>query len=398
MDIFTLDKTTYTNGPIINGIETVTWVERYSQAGEFTITGEPSLMALLPVASLISHTGTLDVMMVEQHLVEKNADGVYKLKISGRSADVVAMENRVLTSTWFNRPGTAGFHFGVAWGAAGLASDFSLLYLIWNYAASLYTWDQLVVMLTKTLQTSSVSLLEDYPNLRIRSTVPDPGTGIVFAHSFSRLETVWSAAQKQLAEFDGGIRVERPNGAVTTLDFIVHIGADLTSTVQFNWASGDLNDARYMWDYTPVKNAAYVSCMNKGSSNFDLQYNPNAKSGWDLRIMGNIWDEFNLDASSDPSTSATGAWTGTFQALIDASRPIMITHAKEIVAQRAYNVILDAVVSPDTKYVYGVDYKMGDKVYVVGDFGVSSAMRVVEYAFTSDENGDSGFPTLSALL
>ena len=48
-------------------------------------------------------------------------------------------------------------------------------------------------------------------------------------------------------------------------------------------------------------------------------------------------------------------------------------------------------------YVYRQDYNIGDIVTVIGNYGVQSKMRVVSYVEIEDENGETGYPTLSVV-
>ena len=56
-------------GQVINGYTSATWTERYSELGEFEIQTQLSsgLREFLPIGTLISHSNTLDVMIVENH-------------------------------------------------------------------------------------------------------------------------------------------------------------------------------------------------------------------------------------------------------------------------------------------------------------------------------------------
>ncbi|ADD80928.1 minor tail protein [Rhodococcus phage ReqiPepy6] len=56
--------------------------------------------------------------------------------------------------------------------------------------------------------------------------------------------------------------------------------------------------------------------------------------------------------------------------------------------------MLTADISPDTQYKYKVHYNLGDIVYVQGKYGGLQKMVVSEYTRTSENIGESGYPTL----
>jgi hypothetical protein len=88
---------TLVEGEIINGIHDSLWVERYRDPGEFKIAGPLSsgLREALPIGSLISHTDTSEVMMVENHEINDEEDEDTKISITGRSFDAY-LEERVV--------------------------------------------------------------------------------------------------------------------------------------------------------------------------------------------------------------------------------------------------------------------------------------------------------------
>ena len=55
--------------------------------------------------------------------------------------------------------------------------------------------------------------------------------------------------------------------------------------------------------------------------------------------------------------------------------------------------VIDGAISPTVPYMYKVDYDLGDKVTLIGDY-VENDMRVEEYTRTEDGEGERGFPGL----
>jgi hypothetical protein len=60
--------------------------------------------------------------------------------------------------------------------------------------------------------------------------------------------------------------------------------------------------------------------------------------------------------------------------------------------------ISNVKIAPNSQnYNYRTDYNVGDIVGVDGEYNTSTTMRVIEYVEIEDENGESGYPTLSEL-
>jgi hypothetical protein len=58
---------------------------------------------------------------------------------------------------------------------------------------------------------------------------------------------------------------------------------------------------------------------------------------------------------------------------------------------------MEATISKNSRYAYRKDYIVGDIVYVVGNYGVSQKMRVIENVEVQDATGSFSYPTLKVL-
>jgi hypothetical protein len=94
MQLFKFDLGIYYEAPIvleggelIEGLESVTWIERYSEPGEFEIQAKLSsgIREKLPIGSVISHVETTEVMMVENHELKQDEDQEVMVVVTGRS-------------------------------------------------------------------------------------------------------------------------------------------------------------------------------------------------------------------------------------------------------------------------------------------------------------------------
>ena len=74
------------SGEIVNGIHKKMWVERFQEPGEFKFTLRPEYSRdILPIGSLITHTDTLELMMVEDHSISEEKGKPPEIVVTGRS-------------------------------------------------------------------------------------------------------------------------------------------------------------------------------------------------------------------------------------------------------------------------------------------------------------------------
>jgi hypothetical protein len=59
--------------------------------------------------------------------------------------------------------------------------------------------------------------------------------------------------------------------------------------------------------------------------------------------------------------------------------------------------LLEATLSEQAKWIYRVNYYLGDKVWLNGNFDFNSKMRVLEYTEIEDKEGEKSYPTLAAV-
>ncbi len=359
MDIFTLNKTTYTNGEIVNDIDTKLWVERYRDPGEFKITCKPTdkLRTQLSRGTLISHLDTLDVMMVEDHEIEEDSEGTSIMTVTGRSVDSF-FENRMAIPNNF--------------GLKNVGTEAIFLYDFFSATS----WSQAASLLNDQIRSPLVAAQDALPNVSI------------FSNSVTATETpkerVVDRAQLDVAfknileQTDIGIRVERPNGGFGNLAFILHNGTDVSNFVRFDYAAGDFDKAKYFWSIRTLKNGVQVVGKYQASIT-----RPVGLTGWDVRMLYVNAEDYDVN----PTTPTE----------IDAGTRKLASRGQEELGKNKETQLLEATISTTCKPQFRKDYNIGDVVYVVGNYGISQKMRVVEFAQTEDESGISGYPTLKSL-
>lgn len=355
----------------LNGIDTITWIERFSEPGEFTLTAKASsgLREKLPLASLISHIDTRDVMIVENHEIETpDEDEEPILRITGRSLE-----------SWLEQR-CVGSNVAADGGSLEYLPDIVMGFdTPWVQAADLINghilsgWGGPFIHPEDAL----LSWVAIHDQQHIGSSTP--------AERVIRRGNLLTRVQ-DLAWIDRfGIQVVRPGIDLTypaSTELRIHNGVDRAAYVIFSHAKGDLRKAKYLWSNKEFKNDAYVV-----STYNELRVvSTSGEEGYTRRMV-------MVDAS-DLDSQFTDLPTGTDR---DAILAAMVVRGQDAIRNQSMVQITSTDISASTEYQYRRDYDIGDLVSVQGDYDVASVMRVTEYVEFQDENGESGYPTLSAL-
>ena len=362
MDLFKFipgpDPSVLDQGAAINGITSAMWTERYREPGEFEIVAPVSsgLIKFLPLGTIISHTNTLEAMIVENMNIKDDGESDPIVSITGRSLEVI-LEDRIVGSNLVQASNLVGEYI--------LTGD--------------WTWYQAAKLINEHIQTPTDSA-DRLPNFFAGHSVP--GSSVVEARTIGK--TTVHAATMELLEVDNlGIKVIRRNpfGDVYYSDktvFHIHKGTDRTATVIFSWKVGDLETAEYLWSNRTYKNSVMVV-----GRYVNVKVHTAGYSGY-TRSMG-IVDADDIDGHLDTVP------TGTTLTAIVAK---MQTRGRAaLLAQNKINLIR-ADIAEISNYHYRRDYNIGDIVTVDGNFGEIAPMRVVEFVEIQDENEERGHPTL----
>lgn len=390
MDVFHVDFINFASLGPIEGIEKITWVERYNQPGEFIIIGDPVPLATnLPLGRFISHSGTDDVMVVETHFIDESEDSEYpkKLQVKGTSITNYIMQNRVVhrrapyddEETFWSYNGYDDFALKAAYYETGGTNVVNLLLQLLNHHL-----------------TEASGLTENIENLINMSYVESD----VFFWNYAtdKLPYLNQAVYKILLESDIGLKAVRPGPNRAYLEdpdfiagfysgswdpkemifFVVHGGNDLSDSVIFDINNGDVHNARYLWTNKHDKNSFY-SAINEYVQrwfNEDL----GTLGGWSRK-------ELRLEHRDyDPLAPGEGYETIIWTVLNERGR-------EAIRLAQSQGIILDALGTTNSGPKYGIHYRVGDIVKVFGNYGVNQNMRVSEIAFTQDKDKEFVVPT-----
>jgi hypothetical protein len=62
-----------------------------------------------------------------------------------------------------------------------------------------------------------------------------------------------------------------------------------------------------------------------------------------------------------------------------------------------YIKTVDGEIVPDSQFLYGFDYNLGDIIEVEGDSGTIQRSRITEYIRSHDNNGEKAYPTVTGI-
>lgn len=361
MDLFKFtpgaDPTDLIQGGAINGATSVMWTERYREPGEFEIVAPLSsgLLQFLPLGTIVSHTNTLEAMMVENHNIKDDEDIDPIVSITGRSLELI-LEDRIVGSN---------------------EAQTSSLFVPYTLTA------QAVALQVSTMINHHIGTPLD-PDDRL----PNFGawTGISTGTSENRTigrVPVHKACLDLLAVDNLGLQVLRRNpfgkgGNDNTTYFIIHNGVDRSATVIFSRKAGDLEGAEYLWSNRKYFNTAFVVGRYVNTKVHTPGY-----SGYTRSMMTVQADD--IDGHLDVVPSG---------ATLDSVVAQMQTRGRAALASQSRISLVRADISEVSKYHYRQDYNIGDIVTVDGNFGEIAPMRIVEYVEIQDENEEKGHPTL----
>lgn len=353
--------TVFQSGELITGYNSVSWTERYQEAGEFEINAQLSsnLRAFLPLGCFISHADTMEVMIVENHEVDQKIDEDPTLKITGRSLTTY-LENRIV-------------------GLNRVRADSKIS----EYVLPINeTWDQAVYLVnTHIKDTDNVNDAIDNVNcVSICS-----GTATREERTIG-VGDVFKGLQDILAVDDLGVKTIRRNpfgletgSSSTETRIIIYKGRDKSKQIHFSWKSGDLSSAGYLFSDRKLKNFAHV----RGKWVEIIVDDGTGQTKYNRRFM--LVDGSDIDEAQEKYPDPTPR---------DWIKAAMAIRGRQALKKQTRIHLARTDVSDTTRWRYRQDYDVGDLVMVDGDWGERTVMRVVEFVEIEDENGESGHPTL----
>lgn len=365
MDLFkfnapaSFDSLTLDSGERLNGLDSVRWTERYSDVGDFEIKAKLSsgLKDVLPTGTLVSHTGTLELAIVENCEINELEDEDPDISITGRTFPSY-LDFRA-----------CGIHLARS---TPMVADYTLA--------------------AETLTLQIEHLIERHVGSSADSFDQIVGLDVVshglYGPSEARTVTRGPLLQevlKLLPLADLGIRTIRKNpfgglGSSSATQLDIYKGADKSNKVVYSSRTGHLKSVDYLFSNKDNFGSALVVGRY-------VQVAYDTGLGYTRRQM--IIDGSDIDGHLDAAPTGLGL---TF---VQAA---MTTRAQQTVAKHHNINLARADTAATDPYQYRKDYNMGDLVTIAGNYGESVKMRVIEYVEIEDENGETGHPSFALPL
>jgi len=207
-------------------------------------------------------------------------------------------------------------------------------------------------------------------------TVPPPPDEIEYSVD---PQTLYDAEVALCNQYLLGFRLVRDISS-GLLYWDVYSGSNRTShqtalpAVVFSEEFDNLQNVTELSSVATYKNVAYVitpvGCAIVYADNVDP-----AIAGFDRRVL--IVTNTDITDTDPPTALAQMMALGTQQ-----------------LALNRQTAAFDGAISQTSKYVYGIDYNLGDLIEYRNSDGVSNTMQVTEQIFSSDNTGVKSYPTL----
>lgn len=396
MDPLWLSSADFFDAQHIERVNSMIWTERYSDASdcEFRLSDVEYGMAMIPPGALVTLRETREIMRITSNEIELTEDRGPEFVAKGTSLAQDLLKYRYIPYK-INAQYNAKFKMPTQY------------YL--DQVACAIAWDALRnASGTSGLATPDIALDSDFQvaNLRISNSVARPASFIK--------KNRWASMQVSLERFmdflvrgDMGVRCIRPPayGRIATIDvnstprgnftldpyqtydtlalLDIYMGNDLTYgntsgnlPVVFVASAGHLADTRYLTDQSNFYNIADV------------------RSGWGNKwVPRSVWYSgigmrtLLVDGGA-PDTDLTAAELTDFYNDLDQAGEIALKQANK-------QEVIDTGLSPTAPYKYGTDYRLGDKVSVIGEYKYNRAMYITEFTRAWDDEGYREFPGLS---
>lgn len=436
MDVIRLNKASFYPNAVVEGYTSMIWTERYLEPGDFELKTfrVSETMTLLPKDSLISVLDSSETMMVENHSITIDDEGIAELTVSGRSLDAF-LEHRYVEAPYSKRRKMAKSYPNV--GAAAV--------LIWNAVNNPTGKD-----VTREGD-FGWTLKDEIPNTSVTDSVHAPGE---IKRRWLKEGPLYPQLFNFLLRDDLGLRTIRPQDTtaqrvsvasalatrgeitrttitnITTLRFDIYQGYDRTelqpnnTKVIFNELQGTVDNASYLFSTKEAKTACEIISGQGGADVYRV--GESGFVGINRRVMSYDGGDPEIPAEpekpehpKEPKSTASQAEKDAYQTDMDAYRDALdiwqpkhtawVTEKNAIIAQFLEDVTDEAFralkkqrkvtlftgeISPFSPYKYEIDYNLGDTVTLYGNYNTATNMVVNEYTRTEDAEGDRGYPGL----
>lgn len=359
MEVYVLDDQ-FRRIQVIDRYESCIWTERYSAFGDFQLVIHSTTQSRgqLPKGTRLAINNSKRVMTVENVEDKDDSEGRSLLTVSGRSLEGTELETRAARRNMNGTDTDPNFVLASNPPAAALRSLF-------NY-----------IMVNGNLDSKDVLPFYQTGSLYPTNTILEPADPVIL--SFPP-QSLYKIIKEVCDAYGLGFRLYRgPDDS--KLYFNIYTGDDRTATQVTKPAvifSPDLENLANTSEFSSIeayKNVALV-VAKFGSRWVYADSTAETATGFDRKVV--VVDASDID-------TAAGA---TLDAEMDQRGREELSKYKPMQA-------IDGELTANSKYVYGVDYELGDLVEMRNADGLTNRMRVTEQIFVDDAQGERSYPTL----
>jgi hypothetical protein len=400
MDLLTLDSTTWlpNTGSPVHYYDSLIWTEKFFEPSEFELVTHAvkHMRDSLPLWTLVAVHQSDEVMMVEEHIIDTDEQGLETLTIRGRSLTSY-LKHRVVGPKRQKKYEMA----------ASYTPQEAGMVVLYNSFVNDQAFD-----LTIGAAATYKNIKDVIPNCDITDSCgADTDTS---APRWIEPGVVEDVVANWFTERPHGIRIIRPprsscnvvtveqSGDVYSLpasDFAnlsidVYEGTDRSHTqdvvtpVILDVNDRDLILPNYLFSIRNFKSASHIAMNDKALEAYNQQEfegdecTCSERTGLERRVR--------FHDAGDPED-------GSIAAEFEADT---IKTAEETLRENLRLSLVDGEVSEQADQKFGESYFLGDIVSLRGKYGVITKARVSEYIRTEDDSnvgGDEGYPTLVAV-
>lgn len=356
LELYTLDGA---NQPdkVIEDYSSLVWTERY-QGGDFTLVTNnvERTMNQIPLECRLTLRDTRQVAIAEVYQIEEKIDSPPTLTITGRMFESVFDRRPALKQTLAGELVTA------------------LTVTAKSPAEAAYK------LIDNVLVTDPFAPEDVFDNVYYTATPLNTTFDVEYNIERKNLLEVVMGLLSQTIHGDdehesvtlppSGIRSIRPNQNGSDIGIDIYVGVDRSQTVAIDARMGQFTSARYVLSQAPGSNVAYALA----SDGFSIvnRVTPTPRS-FDRRVSV-------FDYSSDETVNAAN----------------MLTRVQKDLGSLNPTAYFDGQIPDQIAMRYNVDYRLGDVISLIGNYGLSRKVRVMEFIRSLDNTGYKAYPTFQA--
>lgn len=369
MEALILDKTSFELLVIIDTFTSFIWTERYYQYGDFEIymKFDPTIQPYLLKGNYIALNNSDKMMIIERVLIESTTEEGTFVTISGRSLESILTRR-------------------IVWGETVLTGDFQ---------------DGIKLLLDQNIISPTITKRK-IPNFDfVPSTDDKIKNRPIDSYFFG--DNLYDAVHLSCAYRQIGMKVYLQNGR---FKFTMYTGVDRSYNqndrpwVVFSPDFDNLESSKYETDDTNFANTSLVI----GEETFSTEdAEGNVTTYPQILLEVALDDSSGLDRQevfTDASSTSRTEYTDEGETAIlseETYKEMLRSKGKEELSNYQSIEEVDGHVDTTRQFVYGQDFKIGDIVQVVNDYGFEIPSRITEVIRSQDVNGYKVTPTFVSL-